>query len=120
MLVNELEPLRSCPQHVNVVGFYGICIDGKKKKNDGTEVPVIYIAQELLPNGDLYDYLVPIRMAGDMAIRLVIKQVMNGIKHMRDNGYTHRDIKLENICLDAEFNPKIIDWGFAKAYQPGD
>lgn len=45
---------------------------------------------------------------------------MKGIKHMRDHGYTHRDIKLENICLDKEFNPKIIDWGFAKAYQPGD
>ena len=45
---------------------------------------------------------------------------MNGVKHMKDSGYTHRDIKLENICFDENFTPKIIDWGFAKPYQPGD
>ena len=32
LLMTELEPLRNCPQHPNVVGLYGICMDGKKKK----------------------------------------------------------------------------------------
>ena len=81
---------------------------------------MIYIAQELLPNGDLYDYLTPIRASGEHAIRLFARQIMLGVKHMKDHGYTHRDIKLENICLDSNFTPKIIDWGFAKRYEPGD
>ena len=38
---------------------------------------------------------------------------------MKDNGYAHRDIKLENVCLGEAFSIHLIDWGFAVPYRPG-
>ena len=32
---------------------------------------------------------------------------------MHEQGYAHRDIKLENILMDGDGNPKLIDFGFS-------
>lgn len=33
---------------------------------------------------------------------------------MQNQGYSHRDLKPDNISVDKDFNLKIIDFGFAR------
>jgi serine/threonine protein kinase len=45
---------------------------------------------------------------------------MQALKYMHDAGVCHRDLKPENIMLDAEFNLKIADFGFAASVHGKD
>ena len=118
-LMGELQPLQACPPHVNVIRLYGICKDGTYTKSSGKVVPVIYAVQEYAPMDDLFFY-VKHSAFEDSDIRHMARQLFQGIKWMKDNGFCHRDLKPENVCLDADFNLKIIDWGFATPYEPGN
>jgi serine/threonine protein kinase len=38
---------------------------------------------------------------------------MAGVYQLHKRQMSHRDLKPENVCLDEDFNLKIIDFGFA-------
>jgi serine/threonine protein kinase len=42
---------------------------------------------------------------------LMLIQLVDAIKYIHECGIAHRDIKLENILMDANYNIKIIDFG---------
>ena len=44
---------------------------------------------------------------------------MNGIAHCHNKKIIHRDIKLENILLDAKGHVKICDFGVSKIVKQG-
>lgn len=39
---------------------------------------------------------------------------------MHSQGIIHRDIKLDNILLDEDFNPRIIDFGISSIIKKGE
>ncbi|ORX95953.1 kinase-like protein [Basidiobolus meristosporus CBS 931.73] len=45
------------------------------------------------------------------------KQVVSAVSYMHKIGVVHRDIKGENILLDAQDNAKLIDFGLADVYK---
>jgi len=45
--------------------------------------------------------------------RYYFKEFMNGLSHCHLNGIAHRDLKPDNLLVDANFDLKIADFGFA-------
>ena len=72
-----------------------------------------YIATELLPKGELLSYLIGKGGLSMPVVKYYAKQLVDGITYMHRQGIAHRDLKLENVLLDADFNLKIADFGFA-------
>ena len=71
------------------------------------------IAYEYAKNGDLFNY---IKFAGSFPmpiVKLYATQLIKGIIELHRAGVCHRDLKLENLVLDSDFNLKIIDFGMA-------
>lgn len=46
-------------------------------------------------------------------VRLIIK-ICEGLKHAHEQNVVHRDIKPQNIMIDRNMNPKILDFGIAR------
>ena len=45
--------------------------------------------------------------------KILFKKILEGIQFCHKNNICHLDIKTENILLDKDFNPIIIDFGFS-------
>jgi len=41
------------------------------------------------------------------------------MEYLENQNYGHRDIKLENILIDSDYNLKLADFGFAKKLDDG-
>lgn len=48
------------------------------------------------------------------------KKLLQSLGPIHDAGFTHNDIKADNIFIDKDNNAKIADWGTAKKYELSD
>ena len=52
--------------------------------------------------------------------KVIFKKIIEGIKFCHDRGICHLDIKPENIVFNTDFEPVIIDYGFAAKFVDKD
>lgn len=107
----EAEILESL-NHKNVIRVIDYCADAEYKKDMRTK-KVSFIATEIAEKGALFDYMQAARGFSEPLARAVFSQILEAIEYMHSEGIWHRDIKGENVFLDADFGVKIGDMGFA-------
>ena len=73
---------------------------------------------EYLTGGDLYTRMEESVISEYDALRYV-KHVTKALIYLHNKNIMHRDIKLENVMLDNFNNAKLIDFGFATTFEPG-
>ena len=72
-----------------------------------------YVVYEYASKGTLFDYfLFPNENSlEEKYAKILFKKILKGVQAMHKIGLCHRDIKLDNLLLDENFNPKICDFG---------
>ncbi|KAG7664767.1 RAD53 [[Candida] subhashii] len=75
-----------------------------------------YIVMELVPGGDLMDFVAANGAIGEDATQVITKQILEGIAYVHKLGISHRDLKPDNILImqDDPIFVKITDFGLAK------
>lgn len=46
--------------------------------------------------------------------RVLFRQLLSALRHLKSRGIAHCDIKSENVLLDTKFNLKLVDFGYAR------
>ena len=68
---------------------------------------------EYAPNFILFDYIAFSGHFSEDLARFYFCQIIDALEHIHQAGVAHRDIKLENILLDSDYNIKIADFGLS-------
>lgn len=67
-------------------------------------------------NGDFLEF-VRKRKLEERVARYYFAQILDAIEHLHLNGYCHRDLKIENILLDQNFDLVLTDFGHSVRYR---
>uniref|UniRef100_A0A8C5F4G7 non-specific serine/threonine protein kinase n=1 Tax=Gadus morhua TaxID=8049 RepID=A0A8C5F4G7_GADMO len=81
---------------------------------------MLYIVTEYAKNGEMFDHLTSSgRMSEDEA-RRKFWQILTAVDYCHRRHIVHRDLKTENLLLDANMNIKLADFGFGNFYNAGE
>ena len=101
----------NCPYLVNLVE-YG---EGPVKLENKDETTNQYAVLEYACKGEIFDYIFCAQKGlEEKYAKVVFAKILNGVKSIHDAGICHLDLKMQNILVDENFNPKICDFGFAE------
>lgn len=90
-------------RHPNIVAVHEV----------GRSDETVYIVSDLVRGVSLADWLSGRRPSSREAAELCAK-LADALEHAHDAGVVHRDLKPQNIMLDAEGEPHLMDFGLAR------
>lgn len=104
-------------RHRNLVPLLGFCMVGKER----------LLVYKHMPNGTLYDHLHPtddasrpMEWSSRLKIGIRAAKGFAWLHHNCNPRIIHRNISSKCIMLDADFEPKISDFGLARLMNPID
>lgn len=110
-LENEIKVLRRL-RHPNIVQLLETYEDKSK----------VYLVMELVTGGELFDRIVEKGSYTEKDAADLIRQVLEAVDYMHEQGVVHRDLKPENLlyyCPDEDSKIMISDFGLSKMEDSG-
>ncbi|KAM9728422.1 MAP/microtubule affinity-regulating kinase 4 isoform 4-T5 [Menidia menidia] len=80
----------------------------------------LYLVMEYASGGEVFDYLVSHGRMKEVEARAKFRQIVSAVHYCHMKNIVHRDLKAENLLLDADANIKIADFGFSNEFTLGN
>ncbi|KAI3690846.1 hypothetical protein L2E82_49057 [Cichorium intybus] len=90
-------------KHPNVVRLHEVLASKTK----------IYMILEYVNGGELFETIASKGKLSESNGRKMFQQLIDGVSYCHDKGVYHRDLKLENVLVDAKGSIKISDFGLS-------
>ncbi|KAL9253878.1 CBL-interacting serine/threonine-protein kinase 1-like protein [Drosera capensis] len=90
-------------KHPNIVRLHEVLASKTK----------IYMVLEYANGGELFNRIASKGKLSEERGRKLFQQLIDGVSYCHDKGVFHRDLKLENILIDAKGNIKVSDFGLS-------
>lgn len=102
-----LEAVRACPFLVTL--HYAFQTDAK-----------LHLILDYVAGGELFTHLYQREHFNETEVRIYIAEIILALEQLHKLGIIYRDIKLENILLDAEGHIVLTDFGLSKEFCGGE
>ncbi|PHH84000.1 hypothetical protein CDD83_2657 [Cordyceps sp. RAO-2017] len=103
LIVNEIMVMKDS-RHRNIVNFLDAFL-----RNNNAE---LWVVMEYMEGGALTDVIDNNPSISEEQISTICHETCRGLQHLHSQSIIHRDIKSDNVLLDARGNVKITDFGF--------
>jgi MAP/microtubule affinity-regulating kinase len=80
----------------------------------------LYLVMEYVNNGEVFEYLVKNGRMKENVARQKFRQIVSAVQYLHSKNIIHRDLKAENLLLDANLDVKIVDFGFSNMFVEGE
>lgn len=106
-VMREIKILKKI-DHQNIVKYH----EDMQGKN------YLYIVMEYVKGIALSDHLIgkALKKLQENEACEVFVQIITALEYLHSKSITHRDLRLENILLDLQFNAKLIDFGVSTCF----
>ncbi|HUF46354.1 MAG TPA: protein kinase, partial [Vicinamibacterales bacterium] len=115
--------------HPHIAHVYGF--EEAQVEPDGSRRPVVFLVMELVEGPTLAELISRAPLSGSAArgdsphglplddTLSIARQIADALEAAHDKGIIHRDLKPANVKVTPEGEVKILDFGLAKALDPG-
>ena len=105
-LVKQELSILKIVKHKNIVQLYEIL-----------ETPRhIFIIMEYCEGGDIMNYILTRERLSENESLKFFHQLINALYYLHSQNIAHRDIKIDNLLLDSNYDLKLIDFGLSTKY----